>query len=292
MTGLLIGVINSVPVSSVSAQKKGDRVKVLAGSAMRTAPGGQVVGVLSRVFEGPVEMVQGGAVRLRIKGFVSEQSVRLDANKARGVVGGARDNGGTLRTGPSEKDPALATLQRGTVLFSGPRSAAFLPVNRSVWVDKSRLAKFTSASTAKPSKPAAKASQVREAKTPEKPVAAPVAKLDTPTTTQSEIEDLSAADLRADPRGTKGRLVYWTVEALSYQLGDDLRRELNGQAYLLARGPGKERAMLYLAVPDSLIGAARALAPLTTVTITARIRTGRSEPGGAPILDLLELKRR
>ncbi|MEO7359526.1 MAG: hypothetical protein ABI120_04310, partial [Gemmatimonadaceae bacterium] len=110
--------------------------------------------------------------------------------------------------------------------------------------------------------------------------------------TEKAAGELSAADLRADPVGTKGRTVRWTVEALSYQIADGLRRELNGEPYLLARGPGKERSILYLAVPDSLVEAARALAPLSTITVTARVRSGRSQPGGVPILDLLELARR
>jgi hypothetical protein len=104
--------------------------------------------------------------------------------------------------------------------------------------------------------------------------------------------ETSAADLRADPNGMKGKIVHWDVEALSYQVSDGLRRELNGEPYLLALGPGKERAILYFAVPDSLISQARALAPLSIVSVTARVRSGRSQPAGVPILDLLELSRR
>jgi hypothetical protein len=103
---------------------------------------------------------------------------------------------------------------------------------------------------------------------------------------------LSAADLRADPTGTVGRVVRWTVEALSMQTADALRRGLTvGERYLLARGPGAERAVLYLALPDSLVPAAQALPPLATLSITARVRTGRSQPSGVPILDVLELTR-
>jgi hypothetical protein len=104
---------------------------------------------------------------------------------------------------------------------------------------------------------------------------------------------LSAADLRADPVGTVGRLVRWRVESLAYQVADSLRRGLApGEAYLLARGPGAERAVLYLALPDSLRARAQALPPLTELTVTARVRNGRSAPAGVPVLDLLELTRR
>lgn len=350
-----------------SAQKKGDRVRVLAGSALRSAPGGPVIGVLSRTFEAPIEMVQATSVRMRLAGFVNEADVRLDGNRQRGVVGGKTDDGGTLRTGPNEKEPALASLNRGAVVFSGSKSASFLAVNRTVWVDKSRLAKFTGPSTnaSSPTVPAssdpkpgpvtkmpksasaAAATSSSPAPPPQSPAspspqvkAAPALPLmqtntnsalrsgpdgkvvttlppasvltplasengwtrvrlegwvstkDLTVASEKALGELSAADLRADPAGTKGRTVRWTVEALSYQLGDGLRRELNGEPYLLARGPGNERSILYLAVPDSLVNAARALAPLSAITVTARVRSGKSEPGGVPILDLLELTRR
>ncbi len=104
---------------------------------------------------------------------------------------------------------------------------------------------------------------------------------------------LSAADLRANPEGTRGRLVQWSVETLAFQIADELRRGLEpGEAYLLARGPGDERAVLYLAVPDSLLTQAQALRPLTEITITARVRNGRSLPAGVPILELLDFTRR
>ncbi len=104
---------------------------------------------------------------------------------------------------------------------------------------------------------------------------------------------LSAADLRANPSGTVGRLVRWSVESLSFQTADELRKGLTpGEAYLLARGPGAERAVLYLALPDSLVARAQALPPLAEITITARVRTGRSQPSGVPVLDLLDLARR
>lgn len=104
---------------------------------------------------------------------------------------------------------------------------------------------------------------------------------------------LSAADLRADPRGTRGRSVRWDVEVLALQVADPLRRELApDEPYLLARGPGKENALLYLTVPPSLLDAARALPALTPITVTARVRNGRSEPVGVPILDLQSITRR
>ncbi len=104
---------------------------------------------------------------------------------------------------------------------------------------------------------------------------------------------ITAADLRADPDGMKGKVVQWEVEVMSLQTADPLRVEMaREEPYLLARGPGDENVVLYLAVPPSLLVEARALAPLARVTITAKVRSGRSEPAGTPILDLITIVRR
>lgn len=98
---------------------------------------------------------------------------------------------------------------------------------------------------------------------------------------------LSAADLRADPEGSKGKLVRWKVEVLALQRADALRRDLvEGEPYLLARGPVGENSILYLALPPALVNDARAITPLTVVQITARVRNGRSAPTNVPILDI------
>jgi SH3-like domain-containing protein len=105
---------------------------------------------------------------------------------------------------------------------------------------------------------------------------------------------MSAADLRADPEGTRGVIVRWNVQVLSpIQRADPLRRELaENEPYVIARGPDGESALLYLAIPPSLLDAVESIAPLTGVVITARVRTGRSSPVGVPILDLVAIVRR
>jgi hypothetical protein len=109
----------------------------------------------------------------------------------------------------------------------------------------------------------------------------------------SAAPQLTAADLRSDPEGTRGKMVQWEVEVLSLQTADPLRRELaRDEPYLLAKGPGGENALLYLAVPPSLLNQAKALPPLTRVLITARVRSGHSEPLGTPILDLKSISKR
>lgn len=101
---------------------------------------------------------------------------------------------------------------------------------------------------------------------------------------------LSAADLRADPEGTRGKTVRWEVQVLALQYADPLRRDLaTDEPYFLAKGPGAEDQLMYLAIPPSLLAEARSIQVLTRLLITARVRTGRSQPVGIPILDILSL---
>jgi hypothetical protein len=112
--------------------------------------------------------------------------------------------------------------------------------------------------------------------------------------TDTAFRDLvTAADLRLDPGAYRGRTVRWIVQVVGLQTADPLRRDLEPEEpYLLAMGPKGESAVLYLAVPPSLMAQAKAISPMAEVLITARVRTGRSMPTGAPVLDLLTLTKR
>ncbi|HEX6535865.1 MAG TPA: hypothetical protein VF041_14800 [Gemmatimonadaceae bacterium] len=104
---------------------------------------------------------------------------------------------------------------------------------------------------------------------------------------------LSAADLRAEPEKFRGETVRWEVQKIALQTADPLRRGFApDEPYLLARGPGNENSLLYLALPPSLVEQARRIEPLGTVTITARVRAGRSEPSGVPLLDVISITQR
>jgi hypothetical protein len=106
---------------------------------------------------------------------------------------------------------------------------------------------------------------------------------------------VSAADLRADPDGARGKTVRWDVEVLALETADPLRKGLNpDEPYLLARGPGSESALLYVAVPPGLLATARIVASRapSPVSLVATVRSGRSEPVGVPILDAQSLVRR
>jgi hypothetical protein len=104
---------------------------------------------------------------------------------------------------------------------------------------------------------------------------------------------MSAADIRAAPEQARGALVRWNVQFIALQRADPLRPELRpGEPYILARGPGDENALLYIAVPPALLAEVEALQPLAAIVVTARVRVGRSEPVGVPILDLTTIGRK
>jgi Bacterial SH3 domain len=106
----------------------------------------------------------------------------------------------------------------------------------------------------------------------------------------SSVSAVSAADLRSDPDHYRGSTVRWVVQAIAVQQADPLRKGLSpDEPYLLARGPGSESSLLYLALPPALVASAKALQPLSNILVLARVRAGRSEPSGVPILDVLRI---
>jgi hypothetical protein len=102
---------------------------------------------------------------------------------------------------------------------------------------------------------------------------------------------VTAAELRAEPQRYVGQVVRWRLEFIAVQTADDLRPDIpNGATYVLARGPLPERGFVYAIVPDSKLAAVRALAPLVTMQITARVRSARSRYLGNPVVDLISLE--
>lgn len=102
---------------------------------------------------------------------------------------------------------------------------------------------------------------------------------------------VTAAELRAEPQRYTGQVLRWRVEFIALQQADDLRPDIPGGAtYVLARGPLPERGFVYVIVPEAKLAAVRALAPLVTMHITARVRAGRSRYLGNPVVELLSLE--
>lgn len=109
----------------------------------------------------------------------------------------------------------------------------------------------------------------------------------------SVLTTISAADLRAQPDKYRGQTVRWEVQKIAIETADPLRKGMApDEPYILARGPGQENSLLYLALPPSLVDQAKRIDPLATFIVTARVRNGRSEPAGVPLLDVLTIATR
>lgn len=162
------------------------------------------------------------------------------------IAAGAVTPSDTANLSPAPGVAAVATVKRGAVLIPTARDRGWVRVRLEGWVREGEL------------------------------VAA-----------DSSASHLSAADLRVSPDQYVGKVVRWTVTSLAFQTADPLRRDMRpNEPYLLARGPDSENALLYLAIPPALVEKAKGLSPMTKLVITARIRTGRADPSGVPILDV------
>lgn len=101
---------------------------------------------------------------------------------------------------------------------------------------------------------------------------------------------VTAAELRAAPDEFRGRLLRWTIQFIALQVADDLRTDFPpGQRYVLARGPAPEYAFVYVVIPADKLAEVQRLEPLASVTIVARVVSGRSTYLANPILELVDL---
>lgn len=99
--------------------------------------------------------------------------------------------------------------------------------------------------------------------------------------------------LRARPEKYRGRVVEWTVQFIALQNAERFRTDfLEGEPFVLSRGPDDHPGFVYVAVPEELLPRVERLAPLQRLRILGRIRTARSSLTGAPVLDLLEIRGR
>lgn len=95
------------------------------------------------------------------------------------------------------------------------------------------------------------------------------------------------------PEQYRGRVVEWTVQFIALQNAERFRTDfLEGEPFVLSRGPDNHPGFVYVAVPAELLPKVERLAPLERLRILGRIRTARSSLTGAPVLDLLEIRGR
>ncbi|MGD2154847.1 MAG: hypothetical protein PVG79_16385 [Gemmatimonadales bacterium] len=104
--------------------------------------------------------------------------------------------------------------------------------------------------------------------------------------------DLTPAQLRADPARYQGALVRWRVQFISLRRAERARSDFEeGEPFIHARGAAGDAGFVYLAVPDDLLPIAESLEPLDYVTVVGRVRTGRSQLLGSPVVDLTDIEK-
>ena len=104
------------------------------------------------------------------------------------------------------------------------------------------------------------------------------------------VSGVTAAELRSAPDLWKGKTLRWTIQFISLQTADELRPDFTpGQRYILARGPAPEYAFVYVTVPPPLVDQIARLQPLDSVTVVARVKSGRSAYLANPILELVSV---
>jgi hypothetical protein len=101
---------------------------------------------------------------------------------------------------------------------------------------------------------------------------------------------VSGAEVRARPGDFEGRVLQWTLQLLAVQTSVGLRRELpDGQQYMLARGPLPEAGVVYVLLADEQIEEVARLSPLAQLVVLVRVRVGRDEYLGNPIVELVQM---
>jgi len=99
-------------------------------------------------------------------------------------------------------------------------------------------------------------------------------------------------DVRAAPERYVGRVVTWTLHFISQERAERGRSELfGGEPFLLAREVDEPGGFVYVTVPPDRLGEVEGLVPLERFTVVGRLRSGRADLTGNPILDLIELRR-
>jgi hypothetical protein len=244
---------------------------------LRSAPAGAVLARLAVGFALDKVGDQGRWVHVRRQGWVRRAALQPvavpgaatapapSASAVRATVPGAQSD----TNPPATVDPARVQSARSTTLFRAPDGAsdAALSANAPLKV-LGRTGEWTRVQ-----------------------LEGWVKTADLQTAPPGVLIGVSAAELRADPERYRGQTLRWTLQVIAVRTADDLRPDMpDGSRYLLARGPTPERGFVYVVVPEAKRAAVEALAPLATVQITARVRTGRSRFIGNPVVDLVTLE--
>jgi len=108
---------------------------------------------------------------------------------------------------------------------------------------------------------------------------------------EAPLTGVTVMELGEHPERYQGKRLAWPVQFISLERAERIRTEFyEGEPFLLARGPGQGRPIVYLAVPPELLARVERLEPLDRLEVVGRVRTPRSPLTGAPVLDLQEIR--
>lgn len=259
----LQGLIWAASVSTTNRNGFNLRVSADGGENLRSAPQGQIV---ARLLEGfLLEQVasSGNWIEVRRRGWVWKPSLQISAAPAVSLEETAADAADEplplltaatpliVQTTPN--GDTVAVVQRGAQAEVLGRTGDWIRVRVDGWVY---------GPTAMDSLP-----------------------------DLADTGDLAPAQLRTNPGRYKGALVRWRVQFISLRRAERARSDFEeGEPFLLARGPAGDAGFVYLAVPEELLAAAESLEPLEFVTVVGRVRTGRSQLLGSPVIDLTDIE--
>jgi hypothetical protein len=109
--------------------------------------------------------------------------------------------------------------------------------------------------------------------------------------TTGVVRDATPELLTASPDAFRGRLVELRLQFIALDRAEKIRTDFyEGEPFILARAVAGAAGFVYIAVPEELTDQVRRTAPLSRIRILARVRTGRSQLTGAPVLELVEIR--
>lgn len=109
--------------------------------------------------------------------------------------------------------------------------------------------------------------------------------------TDGVLAGVTAAEVRSRPTEYTGRLLQWSLQFISIQTADELRREIPpGRRYALARGPVPEAGFVYVILSAEQVRVFERLAPLSQVMVIGRLHAAQAQYVGNPVLELVEFE--
>jgi hypothetical protein len=108
--------------------------------------------------------------------------------------------------------------------------------------------------------------------------------------TGAALVGVTAAEVRANPDRYVGQTVEWRTQFISIQKPDPLRSELlEGQPFLLTRGPLPEPGFVYVIVGNNQLEQFRAVPALQELTLRVTIRAPRTKYLATPVVELVSV---